>query len=73
MGNPKLRRWIVERIPLQRVKRCLEIVDHLDTVSRGILKSKKDALEKGDEAVLSQMGEGKDIMSVLRVFRMSSR
>ena len=58
----------MRHIPFQRVKRCLEIVDHLDTVSRDILKNKKDALEKNDEAVLEQMDEGKDIMSVLRGF-----
>ena len=59
-------KWIVERIPSQRVKRCIEIVRHLDSVSNDILRRKKAALAKGDEAMLAKMGEGKDIMSVLR-------
>ena len=32
-----------------------------------IINEKKAAIEKGDEAVLQQVGEGKDVMSILRV------
>ncbi|TCD71091.1 cytochrome P450-dit2 [Steccherinum ochraceum] len=65
IGTPAFRRWVVESIPSQRIKRCLQIMDRLDGVSRDILARKKAALAAGDEALLQSMGEGKDIMSVL--------
>lgn len=67
-GTPQIRRWIVEHIPSQRIKRGLKIVNHLDSVSREILARKKAALASGDEAFLEQVDEGKDLMSVLREF-----
>lgn len=36
--------------------------------SREILEAKRAALRAGDEAVKQQVGEGKDIMSILRKF-----
>ena len=41
----------------------------MDTMHRGseeIYESKKALLEKGDDAMLNQVGEGNDIMSILR-------
>ena len=37
-----------------------------------IVEERKAALSKGDEAVLHQVGEGKDIMSVCRKFLSAS-
>ena len=37
--------------------------------AREIFEQKKRALELGDEAVKQQVGEGKDIMSILRASR----
>lgn len=68
MGNPKISRWIVENIPSKRVKRCIQIVDHLDNVTKDILARKKAVLESGDEALLEHVDQGKDLMSVLREF-----
>lgn len=45
-----------------------EIIDTLDDASRRIFEDRKHALEKDDEAMAQQIGEGRDIMSILRTF-----
>lgn len=49
----------------------VEIIDVMHETSTKILEGKKEALEKGDDAVVHQVAEGKDIMSILREFLMS--
>lgn len=66
LGPTWLRRWAVERFPSERLQKVVQIVDILDATSREVFESKKEALRIGDEAVKRQVGEGKDIMSVLR-------
>ena len=40
------------------------IIEAMEKSSMSIFLQKKVALEKGEEAVLQQVGEGKDIMSI---------
>ena len=40
----------------------------MDEMSKKIFYHKKAALEKGDTAVVHQIGEGRDILSVLSEF-----
>ncbi|KAG5635063.1 hypothetical protein H0H81_012559 [Sphagnurus paluster] len=65
MGTPKLRRVLLDLFPSKRIQKIKKIIDILDTTSIGILDGKKQALEKGDEAVEHQVGQGKDIISIL--------
>lgn len=65
IGTPGFQRWIAEWWPSPHVKRAIEIIDTLEGTSRQILRAKRAAFEKGDEAVVHQVGEGKDIMSRL--------
>lgn len=51
----------------------LRIADTMDAMSRKIWQGKKEALAAGDEAVKSQVGKGKDIMSILREFGFNGR
>lgn len=44
----------------------IALVDIMDATSRQIYKQKKEALAQGDDAVLQEVGMGKDIMSILR-------
>lgn len=57
---------------MKGVNRMVELSDIMDETSREILNSKKMALEKGDDAVVHQVGEGRDIMSILREFVLSA-
>ncbi|KAI0701728.1 cytochrome P450 [Earliella scabrosa] len=65
IGPPAFRRRVVEMIPNRNVQRMREISDTLHARSVYIYNLKKDALEKGDEALKHQIGEGRDIMSIL--------
>ena len=44
------------------------VVETLSQKTREIYGQKKAALEKGDENVVQQIGEGKDILSVLSAY-----
>ncbi len=65
MGSPAFRRRLVEMVPFSAVERSVEISDVMHARSVLIYNEKKKALEKGDDALRQQIGEGKDIMSIL--------
>ncbi len=65
IGSPAFRRRVVEMIPNEDVQRMREISDIMHERSVLIYNQKKEALEKGDEALKHQIGEGRDIMSIL--------
>ncbi|KAI0648492.1 cytochrome P450 [Trametes meyenii] len=65
IGTPGFRRKVVEMIPSAAVQRMIQISDGLHIQSLAIVNGKKAALEKGDETLKQQVGEGKDIISVL--------
>ena len=46
-----------------------DFIDRMHEESKGIYRSKLDALVRGDEAVAKQVGEGKDVMSILSEYR----
>ena len=48
-----------------RVQKVKKIVDVMAETSGDIYREKLTALNKGDESVLRQMGDGKDVMSIL--------
>ncbi|KAF7970683.1 hypothetical protein HWV62_23282 [Athelia sp. TMB] len=67
LGPPSLRRFFCQMIPSADVQKLREVVDIMWDTSVRIVDDKKAALEKGDEAVMEQVGRGKDIMSILRM------
>ena len=69
VGTPKFRRWIVDSIPHKNLHAVRDIVDVIYNTSVEIFEGKKKALEDGDEALASQVGRGKDIMSILSEYR----
>ena len=66
IGTPGLRRKIGELLPWGELHKMIALVDIMDATSRQIYKQKKEALAQGDDAVLQEVGMGKDIMSILR-------
>lgn len=69
LGPPALRRFVAEHAPIKAVRRLVEIVDVMDRTSVEVLTNKKAALAQGDAAVMKQIGQGKDIMSILSASR----
>lgn len=65
-GPAWLRRLLISLVPDPNVQRMKSIVDIMQVRSQAIIEDKKIALKAGDEAVKQQVGEGKDIMSILR-------
>ena len=65
LGTPKFRRFILDLIPWKSLHQLRDISDVIHNTSVEIINSKKRALEDGDEAVAKQIGQGKDILSIL--------
>ncbi|EIW61057.1 cytochrome P450 [Trametes versicolor FP-101664 SS1] len=61
--------WLIHKllhlVPHRDFKRMMEISDTMARRSLEIINEKKSALLKGDDALVHQVGEGKDIMSLL--------
>lgn len=65
LGPPSFRKWIAQTVPWPDLNRFVEIVDVMHNTSSKIFAQKKAAFEKGEDAVVHQIAEGRDIMSVL--------
>jgi hypothetical protein len=65
VGPARIRCFIVDMMPFQNIRKMRDIVDTMDRTARDVFYAKKRALQRGDESVVLQVGEGKDIMSVL--------
>jgi hypothetical protein len=68
LGPPNFRKFIVDILPFENVRRLRNIVDIIHNTSVEILEAKKRALKEGGEAVANQVGGGKDIMSILCMY-----
>lgn len=64
-GTRRFRGWLFGLIPSSSAKRFRSIIETMDSESRRIYTIKKTALESGDDSAVQEVGEGKDIMSVL--------
>ncbi|OSD05201.1 cytochrome P450 [Trametes coccinea BRFM310] len=62
---PGWRRPIAKLVPWSAPRRVVELRDILRKRSTEIYEEKKAALLRGDEALKQQVGEGKDLMSIL--------
>ncbi|RDB25856.1 hypothetical protein Hypma_006832 [Hypsizygus marmoreus] len=65
VGPARFRRFVVNLMPFTNIRRLRDIVDVMDATSVEIYTAKTTALAQGDEAVIKQIGQGKDIMSIL--------
>ena len=63
-----IRRAVAPYLPIPKWGKMLNIVETMATQSKKIFYGKRDALEKGDEALRHQVGEGRDVMSILSTF-----
>ena len=60
---------MLEVIPNKAIQRLKDVSDIMHERSVLIYNEKKAALDKGDDALKLQVGEGRDIMSILRECR----
>ena len=55
----------MDLIPSETVQRLRDIINIFHETSVEILETKKEALRRGDQALAAQIGQGKDIISIL--------
>ena len=55
----------MDLVPSKAVRRLRDIIDIFHETSVEILETKKEALRKGDQALAAQIGQGKDVISIL--------
>jgi len=73
IGSPRFRRFVVDVLPWKSLHELRDLSDVLYETSMEILESKKAALKAGDEAIKQQVGEGKDILSILSACLVQTR
>lgn len=66
IGTPAFRRMVAKLLPSARLQRLRSIIETSDAQARNIYNDKKAALLRGDNSIKHQVGEGKDIISILR-------
>lgn len=66
IGSAKFRRRVLDCIPWSALQQLKDISDIMERTSQKIFLSKKEALGKDEKEVLSEVGSGNDIISVLR-------
>ena len=57
-------RQIFRLLPFRELRRLMRISDIMRRRSQEIISERKEALLQGDQAMLAQVGEGKDLMSI---------
>ncbi|CAA7265718.1 unnamed protein product [Cyclocybe aegerita] len=65
IGTPKLRRFFIDLVPWKDLRDLRDHVDILHKTAVEIIETKKAALAEGDKAAARQIGQGKDILSIL--------
>lgn len=61
----KVRTLIMNITPWKALHEVRDMVNYMHEISVEIYHEKKRALEEGDEAVVRQIGQGKDLLSIL--------
>ncbi|XP_006462835.1 hypothetical protein AGABI2DRAFT_144299 [Agaricus bisporus var. bisporus H97] len=62
---PRVKRFIAERIPSERAQGLIHIIDVMRQTSIEIIEEKKKALMDSDPAIVAEMENKKDIISIL--------
>ncbi|KAG6813897.1 hypothetical protein H0H92_005746 [Tricholoma furcatifolium] len=65
IGSPQFRRWVLDLLPFKLLHKVRDIIDIWDRTTVEIFEGKKKALREGDEALAKQIGQAKDLMSIL--------
>ena len=68
LGPAHLRRKLIDFWPNMKLKQLRDIVDIMDDTAVDVYKKAKEGMEKGDEELVNRVGQGKDIMSILRSY-----
>jgi hypothetical protein len=68
LGTAPFRRSVVELIPSKTVQAVKDLIDVIDYYGHKILQARKAAIALGEEVLSESVGNGKDIMTLLRAY-----
>ena len=68
LGPASFRSAMIDWLPFPALKRLRDVVHKVDVDTNIIYEEKKACLDAGEEGFMKQVGEGKDIMSILCEF-----
>lgn len=63
--HPKILKVIGRVLPWPTLNHLMDLAEALDIQARNVYETKKRLLESGDDATTKQVGEGKDLISLL--------
>jgi len=66
LGTARFRRFLVDHGPSKTLKTIISSIYVMSDTAEDIYRSKERALYEGDDAIRGQIGEGKDIISIIR-------
>jgi hypothetical protein len=66
--HPKVLKFLGRALPWPKLNHLMDLAETLNSKSRGIYETKKRMLELGDDATVRQVGDGKDIISLLGAY-----
>ena len=66
--HPKILKFLGRALPWPRLNHFMDIAETLNSISWGVYESRKRLLELGDDATIRQVGDGKDIISILSAY-----
>ena len=66
-GPAWFRRRVLDILPIKSLQRIKNVCDTLYEKAQDILAEKKAAIARGDQEFLDTIGEGRDMMSLLRM------
>ena len=72
MFHPKFLKLVGRMLPWPKLNELMDIAETLNAEARRVYETKKKLLELGDDATVKQVGEGKDILSILSTCDTSS-
>ena len=70
--NPKFLKFVGRMLPWPRLNHLLDLAETLNAEARRVYETKKKLLESGDDETVKQVGEGKDILSILSTYDTTS-
>ncbi|KAF8659052.1 hypothetical protein AX16_001924 [Volvariella volvacea WC 439] len=65
IGTSRFQRFVVDILPWKNLHELRDIVGVMHNTSADIVQQKKKALAEGDDSLTQQVGQGKDIISIL--------
>ena len=63
--HPKILKFMGHILPWKNLNHLIKLADIINANARSIYETKKRLLESGDDATVKQVGDGKDIISLL--------